>query len=217
MTTFISNRNSNGKTDENGHFRLPLKMLDGQIFSGFNVSQTKTPSMQIVISKGELKIPYDDYSYAGWSDEDITIDIPTASSSNNRIDRIVAYVDRTKTYKETDINNPGCLVIKDVPGTPANPASAPTDTQVQNSVGAGNPWINLATIWVGLGVTAIYSNNIDTSSQTHTALSSNVSVSSVTGKDGKKFKFMVLPESQENNLPSPEKNTTIVVFITKGN
>ena len=31
MATYLSNRNSDGKTDENGHFRLPLKLVDGEI------------------------------------------------------------------------------------------------------------------------------------------------------------------------------------------
>lgn len=217
MSTFVSNRNSDGKTDENGHFRLPLKMMDGEIFSGFDVNGEETPSMNVIVSAGEVKIPYDDYAYAAWADEDVVVAIPTASSSNNRIDRIVAYIDRAMTFTENDINNPGALKIVDVQGTPANPAVAPTDTMVQAAIGAGNPYINVATIQVPMGATAIYSGNIDKSAQKHITLSDNVKVNSVYGTDGKKFKFVVIPESKSNNLPKAEANTTIVAFITKGN
>ena len=217
MATYVSNRNSDGKTDENGHFRLPLKMMDGEVFSGFDVTTAGSPSMQVIVTAGEIKIPYDDYAYACWSDEDTTIDIPTSSSSNNRVDKLVAYVDRGMTFSEGDINNPGALKIVDVTGNPGNPATAPTDIQIQSAVGAGNPYVELATISVPLGATAIYSGNIDTSAQKHVSLSPNVQVNGVTGTDGKRFKFVVIPESQSNKLPSPEPDTTIVAFITKGN
>lgn len=217
MATYVSNRNSDGKTDENGHFRLPLKMMDGEIFSGFDVESEDTPSMNVIVTAGELKIPYDDYAYAAWADEDITVEIPTSSTSNSRVDRIVAYIDRSMTFTENDINNPGALKVVDVEGTPASPAVAPTDTQVQAAIGAGNPYVDIATIQVPLGATAIYSGNIDKSAQKHITLSDNVKVNSVYGTDGKKFKFVVIPESKANNLPKAEKDTTIVAFITKGN
>ena len=217
MGTYISNRNSNGKTDENGHFRLPIKMLDGNIFSGFEIAPTETPSMSVLVKKGDIKIPYDDYAYACWSDEDVTVKVPTADASNNRIDSVVAYVDRTMTFTETDINNPGALKIVDVSGTASTSPVAPTGTQIQNAIGAGNPYVELGRITVTNGTSAIYSTNINTSIQVPTSLSSNVKVDNIVSSDGKKFKFVVLPESQQNNLPSAEADTTIVVFITKGN
>ena len=64
------------------------------------------------------------------------------------VDKLVAYVDRGMTFSEGDINNPGALKIVDVTGNPGNPATAPTSTQIQSAVGAGNPYVELATISV---------------------------------------------------------------------
>ena len=213
MATYLSNRNSDGKTDENGHFRLPLKLVDGEILEGLEVTANSTPNMTVNISKGEAKIPYQDYAYAVWSDASTSLTISTASSSNARIDRIVAYVDRTMTFTSSQINNPGALKFKVVAGTPANPAVAPTDTVVQNSVGAGNPWIELARINVSMNATAITSANIDSSHRVPISLSSNVKTPEITTVDGSALKFMVINEGE--SLPSAIPDTTLIVLIAK--
>lgn len=213
MATYLSNRNSDGYTDENGHFRLPLKLVDGNIFEGLEVTANSTPNMSINISAGEAKIPYQDYAYAVWSDSSVNLAIQTASSSNNRVDRVVAYVDRSMTFTAEDVNNPGALKFLVVAGTPNNPAVAPTDIQVQSAVGAGNPWIELAQINVAMNATSITSGNIDNSNRQPISLSSNVKTPEITTVDGSAIKFMVINEGEA--LPSPIENTTLIVLVAK--
>lgn len=213
MATYLSNRNSDGYTDENGHFRLPLKLIDGEILEGLEVSANSTPNMTVKISAGEAKIPYQDYAYAVWSDAVATLTISTASSSNARIDRIVAYVDRTMTFTSSDTNNPGALKFKVVAGTPANPAVAPTDATVQSSVGAGNPWIELARVNVAMNATSITSANIDSSYRIPVSLSPNVKTPEITTVDGSAIKFVVINEG--DSLPSAIEGTTLIVLVAK--
>lgn len=211
MTTYISNRNSDGKTDENGHFRLPLKMIDGEVLSGFEV--TANNSMDLSISAGEAKIPYQDYAYAVWSDATATVTIPTASTSGNRLDKIVAYVDRNMTFTSTDINHPGALKFIVVQGTAGSSPVAPTDVQVQSAVGAGNPWINIATITVPINATQIVTANIDNSVKTSMSLASEVKLPEITTTDGTSIKFAVISEGQ--SLPAAIPGSTLVVLVTK--
>lgn len=211
MTTYISNRNSDGKTDENGHFRLPLKMLEGEVLEGFEV--TATNSMDISLSKGEAKIPYQDYAYAVWSDAATTLTIPTASTTGSRLDYIVAYVDRTVTFVSTDINHPGALKFKVVQGTAGSVPVAPTDVEIQQSVGAGNPWIKLALITVPMNATTIVTSNIDNSVKTGLSLSPNVVMPGITTTDGTDIKFAIINEG--DSLPAAIPDTTLVVLVTK--
>lgn len=213
MSTYLSNRNSDGYTDENGHFRFPLKLVDGEILEGFEVTAQSTPNMTLTISAGEAKIPYSDYAYAVWSDTNESVTISTASSTYPRIDRIVAYVDRGMTFTSSDTNNPGALKFKVVAGNPANPATAPTDTNVQSSVGTGNPWIELARVNVAVGATSITSNNIDVSNRKPVSLSTNVRTPEISTLDGTAIKFVVINDGEE--LPDPIENTTLVVLVAK--
>lgn len=211
MTTYISNRNSDGKTDENGHFRLPLKMIDGEVLSGFEV--TATSSMNVSISAGEAKVPYQDYAYAVWSDASATVTIPTASTTGARIDKVVAYVDRNMTFTSTQINHPGALKFVVVQGTAGSVPAAPTDTQVQNAVGAGNPWITLAQVTVPINATQIVTANIDNNAKTSMSLSSNVKMPEITTTDGTNIKFAVINEGE--SLPAAIPGSTLVVLVTK--
>ena len=213
MTTYLSNRNSDGKTDENGHFRLPLKVLDGEVLEGFEVEPGT--GLQVVISEGEAKIPYSDYAYAVWSDANENLTIPTASTTAGRIDTIVAYVDRTMTFEETDVNHPGALKFKVVQGTPASSPTPATEAQIQTAVGAGNPYIILALVTVPMNATAILSANIDNSAKTKLSLAESVTVPNVTGADGSNLKFMVINEGDD--LPEPIEDTTLVVLVAKNN
>lgn len=212
MATYTSNRNSNGLTDENGHIRLPLKAFEGEIFSGFQVTAKQVPDMTVTISAGDGKIPYQDYAYAFWSDSDEVIRIPAASSIGPRLDRIVAYVDRSLTFRVDQINHPGLVKFKVVSGVPGANAQAPTDTIVQNSIGAGNPFINIATIRVNQNATSIVQSNIDTSSQKGMRLSRNITNPGITTVDGTELKFMVIREGEP--LPEPIKDTTLIVLET---
>ena len=212
MATFVSNRDSDGLTNENGHFRLPLKALDGEIFSGLQVTQADTLGMRVKITKGDGKIPYQDYAYAFWMDADENITIPNASTTGARIDRLVAYIDRTMTFTASQINNPGLLKFKVISGVASANPVAPTDTIVQNSIGAGNPYINLAQITVPQNTTQIVNANIDMSKQVSMKLSKNIANPGVQTVDGTELRFMVIKEGDP--LPQAIPNVTLIVFET---
>lgn len=214
MATYLSNRDGGGYTNENGHFRLPLKMLDGEVFSGFEVKQTSSASLQIQVTAGELKIPYQDYSYAAWSDATINLTVTTPSSTSNRIDTVVAYIDRTMTFTTSDTNNPGALKLKIVSGsnTTGTPV-APSNSVITSSVGSGNPWIKLANITVGAGTTQITNSNIDNSIKTPISLSSNVSLPSIQTADGNDMAFAVIKKGE--SFPSAIPGKTLIVFVSE--
>lgn len=212
MATYTSNRNSNGKTDENGHFRLPLKAFEGEIFSGLQVNAKQTPDMTVTITAGDGKIPYNDYSYAFWLDQDTSITIPNSSPIGPRIDRIVAYVDRSLTFTPEQINHPDLVKFKVVSGVPGANAQPASDTIVRNSIGAANPFIELARITVNQNTTSITQANIDTSVQVGMKLSRNISNPGVTTVDGTELKFVIIREGDP--LPAPIANTTLIVLET---
>lgn len=213
MATYLSNRNSGGKTDENGHFRLPLKFVDGEIFEGLEVVSNSTPNMTVKITAGEAKIPYQDYAYAAWNDSDYSLMITTASSTSPRIDRIIAYIDRGETYTSADINNPNAMKFIAVAGTPASVPSPASNTTVQSAVGAGNPWIELGRVIVPMNTTGITSANIDSSMRVPISLSPNVKTPEITTVDGSAIKFMVINEGE--SLPAAIPDTTLVVLVAK--
>lgn len=213
MGKYISNRDSDGLTDENGHFRLPLKVLEGNILSGFEIQAQQNPSMSITITAGDAKIPYSDYSYAVWSDTNETITVPTASTTNNRLDRVVAYVDRGMTFTDTTVNHPNGLKFAVIQGTPSANPVAPTDNQVQAAIGATNPFIDLGQIYIPVGATIITSSNIRTTGRVTLGLSKNVKNSNITSTNGTNLQFAVINEG--DSLPSPIPGTTLVVLVAK--
>lgn len=211
MARYISNRTSDGLTDENGHFRLPLKLVSGEILSGFEL--TATGSMQVSISAGEAKIPYSDYSYAVWSDEAENVTISTSSTSGNRLDRVIAYVDRSMTFADTTVNHPDGMKFAVVAGTPGTNPVAPTDSMVQNAIGAGNPFIDLGQIYVPVSATIISQSNIRTTGRVPMSLSTDLQNTNLTTRSGDNIQFEVISQGQD--LPSPVPDTTLVVFVTK--
>lgn len=213
MTRYISNRDSDGLTDENGHFRLPLKVLEGNILSGLEVKAQANPTMQVTITAGDAKIPYSDYAYAVWSDADENITVPTASTSYARIDRVVAYVDRSMSFAASTVNHPNGLKFMIVAGTAAATPVASTDTQVQSAIGAGNPFIDLGQINVPMGATTITSSNIRTTGRKALGISSDVRNENITASNGENLQFVVINEGEA--LPSPVAGKTLVVLIAK--
>lgn len=163
MSLYAAIRNG-GKTNEEGATRL-LSKIAGNQNSGivnstdFEVTQNATPNMTIDVAAGDIVIPYQDYIFHGWSDAEEGLTIPTADPSNDRIDRIVAYIDLT-VVDDTDSNNPDALKLAVVEGTPAGSPTLPDDTDVETEIGAGNPFVDLASILVGDGVTSITDSNI---------------------------------------------------------
>lgn len=160
MSTYLTNRDSNGKTNEEGHYRLYSRLLDGHVSSGMNIVTSSTPDMNVRVTSGEIRIPYQNYAYNAWSDDFSVVSISTSDTTNPRIDRIVAYIDRTMSFTTNQVNNPGALKFKSVTGTPGSTPSAPIDSVVQTSVGTGNPWVELGKINLPALTSVINTGNI---------------------------------------------------------
>lgn len=160
MTRFLSNRNGGGQTDEQGHYRFQTKVWQGNVLSGLAVSQNSPLARNVLVAVGDLKIDYNDYAYTAWHDTAAgeVVSIATADTSNPRIDRIIAYIDRGATPSGT--NNPGIFKLMAVAGTPAASPTKTSDANVQTAVGAGNPWCELATVRVNANATTISNSNI---------------------------------------------------------
>lgn len=82
--------------------------------------------------------------------------VSAASTANPRIDAIVAYIDNGVTPTTSVVDNTnGVLKFKSVTGSPAATPSDPSDSAIQSSVGAGNPYMVLAYVTVPKNATAI--------------------------------------------------------------
>lgn len=163
MSTYISNRNGGGQTDEQGHYRLQTKMMLGNVFTGLQVKQNSPLARNVLVPAGDIKIDYGEYAYTGWNDADVTVSIATADTTNPRLDRIVAYVDRSLATGGT--NNPGYLKFLAVAGTPAGSPTKASDATVQAAVTAAagavaSPWCEIAVVQVDANATTIANSKI---------------------------------------------------------
>lgn len=163
MTVYLSNRDGNGKTNEEGHYRLQTR-----VFSGFNllqddlkVTQNSPLGLSVLVSAGDYRLETSaGYSYTGWLDAAQAVTIPTANASNPRISSIVIYIDKTATTTASPPNNPGIAKIIAVQGTAAATPLAPSASAVQSAVGAGNPYYVIANVTVGTAATQVTNSNI---------------------------------------------------------
>lgn len=163
MTVYLSNRDGNGKTSEEGHYRLQTQILTGDVLgsTSLQVTQNSPAAMNVLVLPGDFKIYTGaNYSYTGWNTANVTLTITTADPSNPRITTIVAYVDKGAATSTSPPNNPGIIKLTSVNGTPGGVPVAPNGTAIQSAVGAGNPYIILADVRVNAGVTSIVTANI---------------------------------------------------------
>lgn len=163
MTVYLSNRDGNGKTSEEGHYRLQTQVLTGDVLgsTSLQVTQNSPAAMNVLILPGDFKIYTGaNYSYTGWNTANVTLTISTADLSNPRITTVVAYVDKSASTSASPPNNPGIIKVKAVDGTPGAIPVAPSGATIQSSVGAANPYIVLADVRVNAAVTSILTANI---------------------------------------------------------
>lgn len=160
MATYISNRDGLGKTDEEGHYRLINKVLTGNVANnGFQVTQDTGSNMNIIISAGDIRIPYQDYAYNGWSDSNVTLTDIAFASTGTRMDLVVAYVDLSVTSTATDVNNPNALKFAIVNGNVASPIQAPSASMIGAVIGISNPYVVLAQIACPVAASGVYITN----------------------------------------------------------
>lgn len=163
MTVFLSNRDGNGKTNEEGHYRLQTRIL-----SGFNletndlkVTENSPLGLSVLVSAGDYRLDSGTgYSYTGWLDAPATVTIPTAAITNPRISLIVIYVDKQATTTASPPNNPGITKLMAVQGTASSTPTPPSASAIQSAVGSGNPYYVLASVLVGPSATQVTNSNI---------------------------------------------------------
>lgn len=159
MARYLAFRDG-GKTDEKGISRYISKFLDGEVLDGLQVTQQGPLALGIAVASGDALIPSgNDYPYPVWNDASLNVSLATADGSNPRYDLIVGYVDLS-VVSSTNPNNPNAFVIDNVTGTPAGSPVEPNNAAILAVIGSGNPYIILARVLVGAGVTTISNSNI---------------------------------------------------------
>lgn len=124
--------------------------------------------MGIRVQAGTLRIPTGTTPANYWYEAGIdtaspgeAVTISTANPSNPRRTFIVAYIDESVTRTSSVTNNTNnVLKLAAVDGTAASSPSDPTTSQITTAIGASNPYIILARIAVGTGVTQITNSDI---------------------------------------------------------
>lgn len=118
--------------------------------------------MTVSVGKGNALIDTgDDYSRRVALTEAVDVTLDQADTSLPRNDLIVIYVDMAVAPVQTvQDNTNGILKVVAVKGTPASSPSDPDAGTIQQTIGAGNPYMTLASIRVNAGASAISSGNI---------------------------------------------------------
>lgn len=164
MALGTSNRDG-GRTSESGHLRALLKGVKAQVLTGLNVTQRGAgANMSVDVQIGDALIPRSDgtYGHPAWADAITNVTVTTADPSNPRRDIVVMYIDYSVTPSTGVSNNTnGVVKLAIVAGTPAGSPSDPSNAAIQSAVGASNPFIKLARIRVGAGVSSITNSVID--------------------------------------------------------
>lgn len=163
MTIYLSNRDGNGKTNEEGHYKFQTAVFSGNALgaNALKVRENSPLGRNVIVGAGQYKIDTSlGYSYTGWNTADEVVAIGTADPANPRITSIVAYVDKAAATSPTPPNNPGVAKLLAVNGTPSAVPTAPNSTTIQSAVGAGNPYTILAEVRVNAAATTIANVNI---------------------------------------------------------
>jgi hypothetical protein len=144
------------------------RLFTGEVAEGCQVVANASPSMGVRVQAGTMRIPTGtapaNYYYEAAIDtaspgEALTV--TTANPSNPRRDFVVAYIDKAVTPSTAVTNNSNSVLkLAVVAGTPASSPSDPTGSQITTAIGASNPYIVLARIAVGTGVTQITNSDI---------------------------------------------------------
>ena len=118
--------------------------------------------MTVSVGKGNALIDTgDDYSRRVALTEAVSVTLDQADTSLPRNDLIVIYVDMAVSPVQTvQDNTNGILKVVAVKGTPASSPSDPDAGTIQQAIGAGNPYMILASIRVNAGASAISAGNI---------------------------------------------------------
>ena len=228
--TFVSNFNADDQpegvelmTDERGHLYPLAHIVDGQTLGNALLITPNTPAdMSVSITAGYCQIPFDDYAYQCWLEQDGVLNIEASDQSLNRISYVVAYIDRSKVYNESVTNNPGLMCITEVRGTAAASPAVPSRTQIQSAVGADNPYIILAQVHVPANSSTITASNL-TDLRVKMTLKSGIDLPSSaiaagvypvqsTSSNTAQFPVKIAIIGVNDSLPAPDAGTEMLVF-----
>lgn len=163
MALYLSNRDGDGKTNEEGHFRLLSRLLDGAVLldNDLKVIEDSTVGLSVRVMPGDYRVETPlGYSYMGWNSNYETLPISAPDLTNPRISTVVLYIDKNAETSPVPPNNPGIPKLKEIKGVAASSPIEPSDTVIKTEVGTGNPYIKLANIEVEPSVTQIVNVNI---------------------------------------------------------
>lgn len=120
----------------------------------YKVEQQATPNMTVKVNTGRAYVFKGDGSnaYETRLDASVNATIDDNNDPDPRIDAIVIKIDLGATPNNLASNVASILVVE---GTPAASPSAPSDSDIQTAVGAGNPFYRLANVTVANGATSI--------------------------------------------------------------
>lgn len=166
--TYVTNFNADGQangielmTDERGHMYPISHLFQGStVGNELSVTTSTTSGTYVTITSGYIQIPFSDYAYLGWLDTDTNFQIEASTSEGARYVAIVAYIYRDIQYADSVTNNPGLLRIIEVDGTPSTSPAEVGDSAITSVVGADNPYVVLAQVYLPSGATAISASNI---------------------------------------------------------
>lgn len=122
--------------------------------SHFLVQAQATPDMTVKVKAGRAYIkgsPTNAYPII--LDTDTNVGVSSNATGSTRVDALVLYIDKAASADASATNIAKLTIVQ---GT----TSAPSDTTIQSSVGAANPFLRLANISVSNGATSIVSGNI---------------------------------------------------------
>lgn len=120
----------------------------------FAIQAQPTPDMTVKVKTGRAYLKGSSgNAYPVILDADTNVSISSNGGGSTRIDAVVLYIDKGASAN-SDASNVAKLAV--VQGT----TTAPSDGTIQSSVGASNPFLRLADISVGSGVTSIVTGNI---------------------------------------------------------
>ncbi|MDP9356959.1 MAG: hypothetical protein M3R02_17055 [Chloroflexota bacterium] len=161
MARFAVNLPS-GTTDYAGDLRLVGRLLSGSGVLGSGdmaVAAQGTPDMTVAIAAGDVAIFNGSILYHGWATTPENLTIPSNASGVTKITAVVAAIDASAASQAPGVvNNPNGVVYQTFT-LGGSDTSTPTDAQISTGIG-GKPFIRLANVTVGNGVTSINSGNI---------------------------------------------------------
>jgi hypothetical protein len=117
-----------------------------------------TPDMSVDVNTGRCMVRGSSSNVYPVRNSAVSNQVITGNSSGNtRIDSVVVYIDLAASANSDSTN---VAKFKVVAGTPAASPVAPTDGEIQTSVGGSNPFLRLADVEVINGATSIVNAKI---------------------------------------------------------